>query len=79
MLHAAGITNRGGNVLAFMPHPERANALKHVPLDLPGPWGEARRQAVGSVEALEGDGPGAFLFRSLAARLGAATPAGRAG
>lgn len=75
MLHAAGITNRAGNVLAFMPHPERANALKHVPLDLPGPWGDARRRAVGSFEALEGDGPGAFLFRSLAARLGAGAPA----
>lgn len=70
MLQAAGITNRAGNVLAFMPHPERANTLKHVPLDLTGPWGEARRRAVGSYDSLEGDGPGAFLFRSLAAKLG---------
>lgn len=70
MLQAAGITNRAGNILALMPHPERAAALKHVPLDLPGPWGEARRQAVGRFEALEGPGPGAFLFASLAARLG---------
>jgi phosphoribosylformylglycinamidine synthase len=72
VLQAAGITNRAGNVLAFMPHPERAALLKHVPLDLPGPWGEARRRAVGSFEALEGPGPGAFLFASLAARLGVA-------
>lgn len=74
MLQAAGITNRAGNVLAFMPHPERANTLKHVPLDLAGPWGEARRRAVGRYEALEEDGPGAFLFRSLAAKLGARAP-----
>ena len=70
LLQAAGITNRGGNVLAFMPHPERAAVLKHVPLDLPGRWGEARRAGAGSFEALEGPGPGAFLFASLAARLG---------
>lgn len=76
VLQAAGITNRSGNVLAFMPHPERAAHLKHVPLDLPGPWGEARRAAVGTWEALEGPGPGAFLFASLAARLGVAAPAG---
>jgi len=77
MLQAAGITNRAGNVLAFMPHPERAALLKHVPLDLPGAWGDARRAGVGRREALEGDGPGAFLFTSLAARLGvrAGTPA----
>jgi phosphoribosylformylglycinamidine synthase I len=69
-LQAAGITNRAGNVLAFMPHPERAAVLKHVPLDLAGRWGEARRAGAGSFEALEGPGPGAFLFASLAARLG---------
>ena len=75
VLQAAGITNRAGNVLAFMPHPERAAVLKHVPLDLPGPWGDARRAASGSYEALEGAGPGAFLFAALAARLGVG-PAG---
>jgi phosphoribosylformylglycinamidine (FGAM) synthase-like amidotransferase family enzyme len=81
-LQAAGITNRAGNVLAFMPHPERAAVLKHVPLDLAGRWGEARRAGAGSFEALEGPGPGAFLFASLAARLGVspglAPAAGRA-
>jgi phosphoribosylformylglycinamidine synthase I len=82
VLQAAGITNRAGNVLAFMPHPERAAVLKHVPLDLAGRWGEARRAGAGSFEALEGPGPGAFLFASLAARLGVssgrAPAAGRA-
>jgi len=79
MLQAAGVTNRAGNVLAFMPHPERANTLKHVPLDLAGPWGDARRGAVGNVAALEGDGPGAFLFRSIARRLGASAAAAAPG
>jgi phosphoribosylformylglycinamidine synthase subunit PurQ / glutaminase len=78
VLQAAGITNRAGNVLALMPHPERAAVLKHVPLDLPGPWGSARRAASGSYEALEGAGPGAFVFAALAARLGVA-PAGSGG
>jgi phosphoribosylformylglycinamidine synthase len=78
MLHAAGITNRSGNVLAFMPHPERAAWLRMVPQELPGPWGERRRAAVGDVAALEGPGPGRFLFASLAKRLGVSAAAGAA-
>ncbi|HEX7077022.1 MAG TPA: phosphoribosylformylglycinamidine synthase I [Candidatus Eisenbacteria bacterium] len=76
MLQAAGLTNRAGNVLALMPHPERAAQLKHVPLDWPGPWGDRRRAAAGRFDALEGPGPGRFLFESLARRLGAAVPSG---
>lgn len=76
MLQAAGVTNRAGTALALMPHPERAAVLKHVPLDWPGRWGEARRAAVGQIGALEGAGPGAFLFDSLAARLGVRREAG---
>jgi len=72
---AAGITNRSGNVLAIMPHPERASWLKQVPLDWPGVWGERRRGSVGSYEALEGPGPGRFLFESLARTLGVARAA----
>ncbi len=70
MLQAAGITNTRGNILAFMPHPERASWLKQVPMDLRGPWGERRRAAVGRWEALEGPGPGRSVFQSLAAKLG---------
>ena len=70
MLQMAGLTNRAGNVLALMPHPERAAQLRHVPLDWPGAWGDRRRAAVGNWEALEGPGPGRFLFESLARRLG---------
>jgi len=76
MLQAAGVTNRAGNVLAFMPHPERAAWLRMMPQDAPGPWGERRRAAVGKLDALEGPGPGRFLFTSLAKRLGVTAPEG---
>jgi len=69
MLQAAGITNRAGNILAFMPHPERASWLRQVPLELKNAWGEARRAAVGNWEALEGPGPGRIVFQSLASKL----------
>ncbi len=78
MFQAAGITNKAGNILAFMPHPERAAWLRQVPLELKGEWGEKRRAGVGSFEALEGPGPGRILFESLASRLlSSATPAAR--
>lgn len=70
LFQAAGITNAAGNVLALMPHPERAAWLREVPLEWPGTWGELRRAAVGSFARLEGPGPGRFLFESLAKRLG---------
>lgn len=72
---AAGVTNPAGTVLAFMPHPERAAWLRMVPQELPGPWGERRRAGVGRFDALEGPGPGRFLFESLAKRLGVAAEA----
>jgi len=65
LLDAAGLTNRRGNVLAMMPHPERAAQLRHVPEDLPHRWGRARRAAAGDFAALEAAGPGAFLVRRL--------------
>lgn len=71
ILQAAGITNRAGNALAVMPHPERASWLRQVPLEWPGPWGERRRRSVGSFTALDSPGPGRFLFESLARHLGA--------
>lgn len=66
---AAGICNREGNVLALMPHPERASWLRQVPQDLPGADGARRRAAAGDREALEAAGPGRGLFASLAAWL----------
>jgi phosphoribosylformylglycinamidine synthase len=68
-LNAAGLMNAQGNVLAMMPHPERAVDLWQVPPGLPGEWGEARRTA--TVKELGGrPGPGAVFFRGLADYLG---------
>jgi len=62
---AAGMTNPAGNVLAFMPHPERAAWLRQVPETLPGPWGERRRGAFRRRDLLDGAGPGFKIFQSL--------------
>jgi phosphoribosylformylglycinamidine synthase I len=61
----AGICNAEGNVLAMMPHPERATWLRQVPEDLEGPWGGRRRRASGNWRELEREGPGKSLFSSL--------------
>jgi len=66
MFDAAGVTNPAGNVLAFMPHPERASWLRQVPESTPGMWGERRREAARDREAMDGSGPGAKVFQSLA-------------
>jgi phosphoribosylformylglycinamidine synthase subunit PurQ / glutaminase len=76
LLGASGITNPAGNVLAFMPHPERASWLRQVPVVLEGPWGERRRAATRDREALDGPGPGFRLFQSLADYLNFARPRG---
>ncbi len=68
-LAAAGICNPAGNVLALMPHPERASWLRQVPQDLPGEAGQQRRAARGNLAALEAAGPGRGIFASLAAAL----------
>ncbi len=65
LLDVAGLTNRAGNVLAMMPHPERAAQLRHVPEDQPSVWGLARMAAAGDSQSLEAAGPGAFLLRRL--------------
>lgn len=65
LLAAAALTNPRGNVLAMMPHPERAVALRQVPEDLPHPWGARRRAAAGDAAALDGPGPGLALIRRL--------------
>ncbi|MBK8166647.1 MAG: phosphoribosylformylglycinamidine synthase subunit PurL [bacterium] len=65
LLDTAALTNGRGNVLALMPHPERAALLRMVPEDLPHAWGERRRRAAGDAAALESAGPGAFLLQRL--------------
>lgn len=62
----AGVTNPAGNVVAMMPHPERAAWLFQVPEALPGEWG-ARRRAVRGREGQVAPGPGAAVVDSLLA------------
>ncbi len=66
-LGAAGIVNMRGNVLAVMPHPERAAWLWHVAWDVRGPWGDARRRMAAQSETRDAHGPGWGVFASLAA------------
>jgi phosphoribosylformylglycinamidine (FGAM) synthase-like amidotransferase family enzyme len=66
LLGAAGVTNPAGNVLALMPHPERGARLRQVPETISGVWGRRRRESRGDRSRLEGPGPGAKLFQSLA-------------
>lgn len=60
----AGIANQRGNVVAMMPHPERAAWLFQVPEALPGKWGARRRGARGAGHPAE-PGPGAVVMDSL--------------
>lgn len=64
----AGVCNAEGNVLAMMPHPERATWLRQVPEDLDGPWGRKRLRASGKWLELEREGPGMRFFSSLAGK-----------
>lgn len=64
----AGVSNREGNVLAMMPHPERATWLRQVPEDIAGPWGTKRSSAAGRAERMEEEGPGRGFFGALADR-----------
>jgi phosphoribosylformylglycinamidine synthase len=66
LFDAAGVTNPAGNVLAFMPHPERAGWLRQVPEGTAGVWGERRRGAARRRDAMDAPGPGAKIFQSLA-------------
>jgi phosphoribosylformylglycinamidine synthase I len=61
----AGVSNREGNVLAMMPHPERATWLRQVPEDLGGTWGRTRRSATGDAGRMEDEGPGRRFFAAL--------------
>jgi phosphoribosylformylglycinamidine synthase len=61
----AGVCSREGNVLAMMPHPERATWLRQVPEDLAGRWGRDRRRAAGEAARMESAGPGRAFFAAL--------------
>lgn len=61
----AGICNSQGNVVALMPHPERAFYLRQVPSVWPGRWGERRRQLMEESLDWNEAGPGYAFFQSL--------------
>jgi phosphoribosylformylglycinamidine synthase len=69
-LDLAGLVNPEGNILAMMPHPERARWMWQVPPALSGPWGDRRRAAGHDSSLLEGPGPGSLFFEGLAVSLG---------
>jgi len=58
----AGLTNNSGNVMALMPHPERAAWLYQVPAAIGGYWGEKRLNPGVDLYA---PGPGSGVFASL--------------
>ncbi len=59
----AGVTNPGGNVLALMPHPERAAWMYQVPRGVGGVWADARLSS--GRDGLHTPGPGRGFFDSL--------------
>ena len=66
----AGICNARGNVLAMMPHPERAMDIGGLARSIGGEWGERRRAATeGGAPQLVGGGPGRHLFEGLRRHL----------
>jgi phosphoribosylformylglycinamidine synthase I len=68
-LDAAGICNREGNVLALMPHPERAAWMGQVAWTGTGAWRDRKIAAWGSLTQMEGRGPGLGVFQSMAAYI----------
>jgi phosphoribosylformylglycinamidine synthase len=65
----AGVTNPAGNVLALMPHPERAAWMHQVPRRVGGRWGAMRSDV--SSDRLHAAGPGRGFFESLREALSA--------
>ncbi len=64
----AALCNPGGNVLAMMPHPERALDLVALARGIGGEWGERRERALEheGAAALAAAGPGLAFFSGLA-------------
>jgi len=65
---AAAVCNGAGNVLALMPHPERAQDLGSLPAAVEGKWGRARAAARQRGESVA-PGPGLLLFEGLKRHL----------
>lgn len=69
--NAAAMKSAGGNVLAIMPHPERANWIWQVPHDVGGVWAERKRALAerGGTARLDEPGPGRVFFERFADML----------
>jgi phosphoribosylformylglycinamidine synthase len=65
---AAAVCNARGNVLAIMPHPERALDLGALARTVGGAWARRRDRAL-DAGAADGGGPGLALFEGLARHL----------
>lgn len=65
---AAAVCNRRGNVLAIMPHPERAQDLGAMARGIGGPWSDRRDQALATGHP-DAEGPGLTLFHGLQRHL----------
>ena len=63
MFAIAGLTNAAGNVLALMPHPERAAWYHQVPRHVGSAWGRDRDGL--TAQRLFAPGPGAAFFGAL--------------
>jgi phosphoribosylformylglycinamidine synthase len=61
---AAALRSVAGNVVAIMPHPERANWAWQVPPDVGGAWAEAKRRG-----GRDAPGPGRVFFERFAGQL----------
>lgn len=76
-LAAAGVCNAAGNVLALMPHPERAFHVGQLARGIGGAWGARRAAWADAGHETNGDasaggvpgGPGRLLFEGLARHL----------
>jgi phosphoribosylformylglycinamidine synthase len=65
---AAAVCNAAGNVLALMPHPERAQDLGGLARSMGGAWAERRDAALERGET-DAPGPGLLLFDGLRRHL----------
>jgi len=61
----AGISNKEGNVLAMMPHPERAVDIKQIPFWIEGKWSEKKKSSFKADDHQNIEGPWQKLFKGL--------------
>ena len=66
-LNCAGLTNKNGNVLAIMPHPERACFLKQIPTYIQSNWADKKRK--NNFETRNEKGPWNQLFTNIASYI----------